>query len=80
MTPNGAVPFAVGIATGIVLVGFTVYVTAPNIVERVVRSAVSRQGSRLLGLPNALLAPLGEQLGALASQETRAQLHYPGAT
>jgi len=76
---HDATPFIIGVFTGIVLVGVTVYVTAPNIVDGVVRSAVSRQGSRLLGLPSNLLAPLGAQLGALASSEVKAQLHYPGS-
>jgi hypothetical protein len=72
--------FAIGVATGIALVAVTAYVIAPNVAANVTRDAVSRQGSRILGLPSQLLTPLASQISEVVGNEVRAQLRYPGYT
>jgi hypothetical protein len=63
--------FAIGVVTGIVVVGVTVYITAPAIAERATIRAVKRQGSSLLGvtLPQELVDPVAVRVGALVRAE-----------
>jgi hypothetical protein len=65
--------FAIGVVTGIVVVGVTVYITAPAIAERATIRAVKRQGSSLLGvtLPQELVDPVAVRLGAIVRSEVK---------
>ena len=68
--------FAIGVVTGIVVVGVTVYITAPAIAERATIRAVKRQGSSLLGvtLPQELIDPVAVRVGALVRSEVEKEL------
>jgi len=68
--------FAIGVVTGIVVVGVTVYITAPAIAERATIRAVKRQGSSLLGvtLPQELIDPVAVRVGALVRTEVEKEL------
>lgn len=74
MISDEAKAFAIGVATGVLLVGITAYVVAPVVAGRAAEVAVNRQGSRVLGLPETLLAPLGRHIGAMVREETARQL------
>ena len=68
--------FAIGVATGIVVVGVTVYITAPAIAERATIRAVKRNGSNLLGitLPQELVDPVAIRVGAMVRSEVERSL------
>lgn len=68
--------FAIGVATGIVVVGVTVYITAPAIAERATIRAVKRNGSNLLGvtLPQELVDPVATRVGAMVRSEVERSL------
>lgn len=65
---------AIGFAAGVITVGVVVYITAPAIAGKVTRDAVNRQGSRLLGLPSGITAPLANQLARIVRAEVETQL------
>lgn len=69
-----ATGYIAGILVGITITGVVVYLTAPAIAERVTVKAVNRQGSRLLGLPAMLTAPIATQLGAIVRSEVESAL------
>ena len=68
--------FAIGVATGIVVVGVTVYITAPAIAEGATIRAVKRNGSSLLGvtLPQELVDPVAMRVGAMVRSEVERSL------
>lgn len=76
MIPDSLKAFAIGVATGIVVVGVTVYITAPAIAERATIRAVKRNGSSLLGitLPQELVDPVAVRVGAMVRSEVERSL------
>ena len=65
---------AIGFAAGVITVGVVVYITAPAIAEKATRNAINTQGSRILGLPSNILAPLADRIAHEVRLEVQSQL------